>query len=42
MSSVDVIQGREGALIYPAWGAYWLDVANARINAILAEKPEIS
>lgn len=42
MSSVDIIKGRDGAVIIPVEYAYLLDETNSRINAISAERDEVS
>lgn len=42
MSSVDIVHGRDGSVIIPVEYAYLLDETNARINAIAAERDEVS
>lgn len=38
MTSVDVIKGRDGRLLFPAEWAYFLDEVNARVSKIAAER----
>lgn len=42
MSSVDIIKGRDGAVIIPVEYSYLLDETNGRIDAILREQPEVT